>query len=270
MLDSVIVPVSVADLRKVLGRMPEVRLMAGGTLVMPAINQGAHGITTLVSLSKLGFDKITIKDGVASIGAGVPIGELGLKSQLKFLQPVVDSIGSPTLRNMATVGGNLFARQPYGDLAVCLIALGAKATIVGPSAKRSTSVEDLTSKGLKQGEVVTEVSFPIPKTGTFKYVKAARRALNSASIVTVAAVVVMVKGSVTECRVALGGVSKKPVRSKSVEKLLTGNTLDEQHVRQAAAAVTKDISPFADAYASAWYRKRVAPVHVYRAIMGVE
>jgi CO/xanthine dehydrogenase FAD-binding subunit len=270
MLEAVVTPYSFADLRKVLKQTPKVKVMAGGTLVMPVINQGAHGVKTLVSLNRLGIDKISIKKGVASIGAGVPIAELGQKSELNFLLPVIDSIGSPTLRNMATVGGNLFAEQPYGDLAVCLIALGAKASVVSSSTKRTSTVEDITTKGLKRGEVVAEISFVIPKPGAFKYVKAARRALNSASIVTVAAVVAIKKGLVAECCVVLGGVALKPVRAKSVEKLLTGNPCDEQHVKRAAEAVSKDISPFSDAYASAWYRQRVAPVHISRAILGLD
>jgi CO/xanthine dehydrogenase FAD-binding subunit len=270
MLETVVMPQSIGELRKVLKQSPKATVMAGGTLVMPVINQGAHGVTTLVSLGRLGTNKITVKNGIVIIGAGASIAELGDVPQLKFLLPVIDSIGSPTLRNMATVGGNLFAEQPYGDLAVCLIALDAKASIVGATAKRSAFVEEITAKGLKRGEVVVEVSFVIPKSGSFKYLKAARRALNSASITTVAAVVTIVKGVITECRVALGGVAPKCVRAKSVEKHLIGNPCDETHVKRAAAAASKDIAPFTDAYASAWYRQRVAPVHIARAILGLD
>ncbi len=169
---------------------------------------------------------------------------------------------------MATVGGNLFAAQPYGDLAVCLVALDATATIVNAKSKRSAAVEEVIKKGLKAGELVTQVSFAIPKPGTFKYAKASRRALNSASIVTVAAVIPLVKGVVADCRIALGGVAAKPVRAKSVEKLLNAKPFDDKTVRAAAIAAAKDIAPFTDAYASAWYRARVTPVHICRALLG--
>jgi CO/xanthine dehydrogenase FAD-binding subunit len=242
--------------------------MAGGTLVMPMINGGAHGISTLVSLSKLGLDDVTFKKGVAMIGAAAPIAELARHPELKFLLPAIESIASLTLRNMATVGGNLFAEQPYGDLAVCLVALDATVIIVNAKSKRSAPVEEVIKKGLKAGELVTQVSFAIPKPGTFKYAKAARRALNSASIVTVAAVVPLVKGAVADCRIALGGVAAKPVRAKTVEKLLNTRVFNDKTVMTAAAAATKDIVPFTDAYASAWYRARVTPVHICRALLG--
>ena len=142
MLQTVVAPTSLGDLRKALKQAPKATLMAGGTLVMPIINEGAHGITTLVSLSKLGLDGVSFRKGVATIGAASPIAELARHPELKFLLPAIDSIASPTLRNMATVGGNLFAARPYGDLAVCLVALEATATIVNAKSKRSASVEE--------------------------------------------------------------------------------------------------------------------------------
>jgi CO/xanthine dehydrogenase FAD-binding subunit len=268
MLQTVLTPTSLGDLRKALKQAPKATLMAGGTLVMPIINEGAHGISTLVSLGKLGLDGVSFKKGVATVGAAAPIAELARHSELRFLSAAIESIASPTLRNMATVGGNLFAEQPYGDLAVCLVALDATVTIVNAKNKRSASVEEVIKKGVKAGELVTQISFAIPKPGTFKYAKAARRALNSASIVTVAAVIPQAKGVVADCRIALGGVAAKPVRVKSVEKLLNGKPFDDKTVTAAAAAATKDIAPFTDAYASAWYRARVTPVHICRALMG--
>lgn len=268
MLQAVLTPTSLGDLRKALKQAPKATLMAGGTLVMPIINEGAHGISTLVSLNKVGIDGVSFKKGMATIGAAAPIAELARHSELKFLMPVIESIASPTLRNMATVGGNLFAAQPYGDLAVCLVALGATAMIVNAKTKRSATVEEIIKKGLKAGEMVTQITFNIPKPGTFKYTKAARRSLNSASIVTVAAVVPLIKGVVSGCRVALGGVAEKTIRAKSVEKLLEAKPFDDKSVKTAAAAAAKDIAPFTDAYASAWYRARVTPVHICRALMG--
>jgi CO/xanthine dehydrogenase FAD-binding subunit len=268
MLQAVVTPTSLGDLRKALKQAPKAPFMAGGTLVMPAINEGAHGIETLISLSKLGLDGVSFKKGAATIGAAAPIAELARHPELKFLMAAIESFASPTLRNMATVGGNLFAKQPYGDFAVCLVALDATATIVNAKSKRSVPVKEIIKKGLKGGELVTQVSFAIPKPGAFKYAKASRRALNSASIVTVAAVIPLTKGVVAQCRIALGGVAPKVVRAKSVEKLLNGKMFDDKTVRAAAAAATNDIAPFTDAYTSAWYRARVTPVHICRALLG--
>jgi len=133
---------------------------------------------------------------------------------------------------MATVGGNLFAPQPHGDLAVCLLALDAQIEKAGDD------------------QLVTSISFNVPER--WFYTKAMRRKQNSASIVTVAS-----DGE----RIALGGVAREPVRALAAEAKLAEGDIDG-----AAEAALEAADPFDDAYASAWYRRRVLPVHVRRAL----
>jgi CO/xanthine dehydrogenase FAD-binding subunit len=268
MLQAVIVPGSLALAQEALSRHPGAALIAGGTVVMPVFNYGTDSFDTLVSLRKAGLSEISVSDGKATIGAAVSLTELQERPELAFLAPAIDTIASPTIRNMATVGGNLFVEQPYGDLAVCLIALGATATIAAGNSRRIEPVEKLARHGVGKGEIVTQVSFAVPASGTFKFTKATRRAFNSAAIVTVAAVVSVESGKVDDCSVSLGGIARYPVRAKSVEERLLGNAFDRASVIAAAEAAGNDIEPFDDAYASAWYRRRVTPVHIRRALIG--
>jgi CO/xanthine dehydrogenase FAD-binding subunit len=184
------------------------------------------------------------------------------------LRPVVESIAAPPIRNLATVGGNLFARQPYGDLAVALLALDATAAIVGPNGARQAPVADVIEGGVAPDEIVTSVAFDLPAPGTWFYTKAMRRKLNSAAIVTVAASIAVEDGTIRAARVALGGAGSRPVRARSAEAALAGRPLDAAAVNEAADRALDDANPFTDAYASAWYRARVLPVHFRRAILG--
>ena len=106
--------------------------------------------------------------------------------------------------------------------------------------------------------------FALPPAGAWRYTKAMRRRLNSASIVTVAAVV----GAAGESRVALGGAGSRPLRSPAAEAVLAAGPLDAERAEAAGRAALDDAEPFTDAYASAWYRGRVLPVHVRRALIG--
>jgi CO/xanthine dehydrogenase FAD-binding subunit len=128
---------------------------------------------------------------------------------------------------------------------------------------------------IEPGDLVTAVRFAIPRhqaetasssdapgLAQFRYAKAMRRRLNSASIVTVAAVL----GD--QPRLALGGAGRKPVRSAAAEAVLAAGALDRARAEAAGAAALEDAEPFTDAYASAWYRRRVLPVHVRRALIG--
>jgi CO/xanthine dehydrogenase FAD-binding subunit len=270
MLQAVIVPGSLSLAQEALAKHPSAALMAGGTIVMPVLNYGTDSFGTLISLRKAGLSGIFISDGKASIGAATSLSELQERPELAFLGSAIDTIASPTIRNMATVGGNLFVEQPYGDLAVCLIALGATATaaVADGGAARFEPVESLVRSGVAKGEIVTKISFTLPAPGIFKFTKATRRAFNSAAIVTVAAVIGLEDGKVAECRIALGGVAKHPLRAKSVEEKLLGQIFDRACVMAAAEAAGDDIEPFDDAYASAWYRRRVTPVHIRRALIG--
>lgn len=268
MLQAVARPRSLAEAHSILGNTDRAVVLAGGTVVMAVQNHGTDAFGTLVSLRGSGLSGIGISGGRATIGATTTLSEIEAVDDLAFLLPALDAIGSPTIRNMATVGGNLFVKQPYGDFAACLIALGAEATIAGPAGQRSEPVERTVTAPLGKGEIVASVSFALPAAGTFKFRKAARKAFNSAAIVTVAAVVGTSSGVVSSCRIALGGVAKSAIRAGSVEAALTGKPLDRANVEAAAKEAAKDIAPFDDAYASAWYRARVTPVHIRRALLG--
>jgi CO/xanthine dehydrogenase FAD-binding subunit len=91
--------------------------------------------------------------------------------------------------------------------------------------------------------------------------------MNSASIVTVAAVIARRDGIVESARIALGGAGPRPVRARAAEAALAGGPLDRERVEAAGAAALEDADPFTDAYASAWYRARVLPVHFRRALL---
>jgi CO/xanthine dehydrogenase FAD-binding subunit len=269
MLQAVLRPKTLPEAVALLAE-PGTRLLGGGTLTIPEVTAGVHGIARLVTLSALSepLKSIRVSGTTVTIGALTTLAEIEDAPGLAFLQGALDSIGSPTLRNQATVGGNLFAPQPYGDLAVCLVALGATAQFVSATNERGAKVEDVVREAAPAGEILASVSFPMPDPLHWRYLKAMRRKRNSASIVTVAALVPTVDGRIAGARVALGGVAPTPIRSPSAEAALEGVALDHAVASAAGEAAKRDAKPFTDAYASAWYRSRVLPVHVRRALIG--
>src|SRR6185369_7957850 len=119
----------------------------------------ATGVTSLVSLRRAGLAGVElVGDATVRVGAATTLTQLGEVPALAFLRPALDAIASPTIRNLATVGGNLFVPQPYGDLAVCLLALDATAELADG---RTVPVAE--AEGL-----VTAVVFAIPKEWRFR------------------------------------------------------------------------------------------------------
>jgi carbon-monoxide dehydrogenase medium subunit len=206
------------------GLLGQGTIIAGGTHVMPRLEP----TQSLVSLRHAGLGGIEQDGDSVRIGATTTLAEVGRR--VEFLREAIESIASPSIRNLGTVGGNLFVPQPHGDFAVCLLALDAQID--------------------KTDGLVTSISFKVPER--WFYSKAMRRKQNSASIVTVAS-----DGS----RIALGGVAREPVRATRAEEALAQGDIDA-----AAEAALEAADPFDDAYASAWYRRRVLPVHVRRTL----
>lgn len=231
-------------------------LVGGGTVVMPKVNTGAVPVDHLISLRRAGLTGISVNANTVTIGAATTLAAVGADDRLAFLHPVIRSIASPPVRNLATVGGNLLVAQPHGDLAVALLALDATVDVVSADATRTLTV----GEPVGEHEIITEVHFGLPEQGTWRYRKAMRRKHNSASIVTVATVL---DGEHT--RIALGGVAPRPIRAHAAEDVLRR---DPDAVAEAADAAREGTEPFDDAYASAWYRTRVLPVHVRRALLG--
>src|SRR5690349_16832091 len=90
------------------------RYLGGGTLVMRALNEGDVSISTVVRASDQALMRIDASGSRVSIGAGVTFARILAERELAFLHAPARSIGGPAVRNMGTIGGNLFALNPYG------------------------------------------------------------------------------------------------------------------------------------------------------------
>jgi aerobic carbon-monoxide dehydrogenase medium subunit len=215
-----------------------VAVMAGGTVLLP---RGVEAERVL-GLARAGLDAIERRDGRTVLGATATLAAVARLDDI--VGRAAAAVGGPALRNMATVGGNLLAGPPYGDVGVALLALGADVELVGG---RTISLRGLWDAGRPGEELIRSVSYD---DAPGVYVRCARRAANSPAVVCVA-----VSGGL----VALGGVAPHPVRSPAAEERLD----DPEAAGEAAAAA---IDPPTDAIASAWYRRRMTQVFVRRAI----
>jgi CO/xanthine dehydrogenase FAD-binding subunit len=212
-------------------------VMAGGTVVMPAVLAGSLPQTRVVGLARAGLDGISRSGGRTELGACVTLAQLASLDGVPALSAAAAAVGGPALRNMATVGGNLHVTAPYGDVGVALLALGAEVD--------GRPIEAVWSS---PGGLIRSIAFDDDPASVF--VRWARRAANSPAVVSVA---------VSRGRVAIGGVAAHPVRSPAAERLL-----DDPAAAGAAAAA--EVDPPTDAIASGWYRKRMTELFVRRAL----
>src|SRR6185312_15337459 len=96
----------------------DARYLGGGTLVMRALNEGDISIATIVRAADRALTRVDASSTRVTVGAGVTFARILAERDLTFLHAPARSIGGPAVRNMGTVGGNLFAPVPYGDFTV--------------------------------------------------------------------------------------------------------------------------------------------------------
>jgi probable selenate reductase FAD-binding subunit len=258
-------PASVDEALSSFGRAG-VAVLAGGTIVMQRVAAGDPSIEQVVSLDRAGLDGIATSGGRVRLGAMVRLQAVRDHPELAFLHAAVDVVGGPAIRNMATVGGNLFARQPYGDLGTMLLALDAEIELAAASGRATVPLERFYADH-RRTSLVLSVGFTAPAAGTTAFLKFARRQTNTGAVVVVAAQLPRdASGNVAGARVALGGLGPVPVRAPGAERALEGAALDGPAIEAAAAAALEGIEPRDDAYASAAYRRRMIPVQVRRAL----
>jgi CO/xanthine dehydrogenase FAD-binding subunit len=250
-------------------------IFGGGTLVQPLITLGMNTHDVVIDLDHLPLNRVIVEGDQVSCGAMVRIGRLADALPQDYIQAAVASIGGPAVRNLATVGGNLFAKPPYGDLATLLLALDAEVELASSKGTRRLSLNEFyflrddAEASSTNGVLVIGLRFSIDSTRKVLFRKMARKQLNTGAVVTVALSLRFDGSIVREPRIALGGVDRRPIRAVSAENVLSGSTLDNAVVESAAQAALQDCHPQTDAYASAWYRERMVPVQIRRALQSL-
>ncbi|MBN8997364.1 MAG: FAD binding domain-containing protein [Rhizobiales bacterium] len=240
------------------------RYLGGGTLVVRNASEGDLSFDTLVRSTDPALSRIAVAGGEASLGAGVTMAAITRHPGLAAIAKAARAVGGPAIRNMATVGGNLFAAAPYGDFAVALMALGATVEAGG----KALGIDDFLQVRDDIRTMVTGVRFPLPAAGAFRFVKVSRIKPKGVSVLSIAAVIETdAGGAVCSARVALGCMADRPIRARAAEAALVGATLTEAGVAKAVAAVSEGIRPITDPIASAWYRGEVLPVHFRRLLL---
>ena len=162
-----------------------------------------------------------------------------------------------------------------------LSALGATLEVTGPEGERSIAVGDffqgVMMTTLGERDLLTAIRIPTGGDRGTAYVKYSRYAvIGVAASITLAgrgwlsALTGQGKGDPTcgEAAVAIGGLVPAPARCGAVEGALAGQPLKAETFVAAADAVGGDLGGdlLGDVFASAEYRKAVAPVYVRRAL----
>lgn len=265
------VATSMAEAAGILASDQRTKLLSGGTLVMRDVNEGRLLDGTLLRLTDPAFRQMNMSGARIDLGAGATMAMVLNNRDLACLHAAARAVGGPAIRQMATIGGNLFAESPYGDVAVALLALDAQVTVQsGYGSARSIAIEEfLNARERNLSGLVTSVQFVRPQNAAdFRFCKVSRVKPKGLSVMSIAAHLPHAGGRISQARIAYGAMAPIAVRARGAERALEGKSLDASAIQAAKAAALEGARPATDAIASAWYRREVLPVHLGRLLTG--
>ncbi len=260
-------PTSLDTLAEIMETRPGARLVAGATDLALEITQGLASIDTLVYTGNVPqLQLVEERDGELLIGAAATYSQCrdALCKHWPALEELLARLGSLQIRNQGTVGGNIANASPIGDMPPVLLALGARLILRRGGETRSLPLEEFflayRKTALEPGEFIEAICVPLPAPGQqFQVYKISKRLEDDISALCGAFFLVLGEGgTVSEVRIAFGGMAAIPARARHCERALQGQPFSEQAVERAAAALSRDFSPISDFRASADYRMQVA------------
>ena len=245
--------------------------IAGGTIV---VHKRGPLADLLVDLTTAGLDYIRIaEDGSIRIGAATRIADLKRSKEISrvgegVLAEAASSVANHTIRNLATIGGNIVSWHFPTDLPAPLLVLDAGLTVVGPEGERELALSDFftrRSEVFKSGDLVAEIRIPSSPDLGAAFEKIGRKRLD-VSIVNAAAALAMDGDTITFARIATNGLGGPPSRVTDAERFLAGKSASDGSIREAARLAVASLGARDDHRASADYRFKIAEVAIRRAL----
>ncbi len=253
----------------------DARLIAGGTdLILEFAHHQHEGVGLLIDVSAVAqADQIIFGDMRIEIGMLVTHNQIVASPILwRVARPLAEAcaeIGSPQLRNRATVVGNVATASPANDTITALRVLDGEVTLRSVRGERTVPLGEFHT-GVRRSvrmpdELITSLSFrPLRANERGVFVKAGLRAAQAISVVHAAMVVALDGEVVQSAKIALGSVATTIVEAP-VEGLI-GARFDELTIAGTAVAAAASVTPIDDVRATAKYRSEAVRVIVERGL----
>jgi aerobic carbon-monoxide dehydrogenase medium subunit len=253
------------------------KFIAGGHSLLPLMKLRLAEPAHLIDINGIpDMAYVRRSNGSIAVGALTTHYQLESNAELaKSVQVVPEAaahIGDVQVRNRGTVGGSVAHADPASDLPSVLVALDAEFVAKGPKGERTIKAadffEDLMTTSLGDDELLTEIRFQVPqgKSGS-AYEKLGNKASHYSVVGAAAIIIVGGDGTVQDCRVALSGVSAKPIRATGVENALKGKQPTAEAIAEAASHAAEGIDyALSDIHASEEYRLAMTKVYAKRAL----
>ena len=255
------------------------KVIAGGTDLLISMKQRIVSPRYVIGLKNLpDFDHLVYRENQGlRLGPLVTlrsmVESLIIRERFGGLWTACSKIGTPQIRSMGTLGGNLCNAAPSADSAPPLIASQTVVKIMGVNGERSLPLEAFFvgpgKTALQPGEILVEMDVPCspPRSGLVYVKLPARTAVDIAAVGVAASITLDAKDETCqEVRIVLGAVAPTPSRSKGAEEILRGRKIKDPVIEKAAQLASQEARPISDVRSSAAYRTEMVYVLTKQAI----
>lgn len=257
------------ELWRLLNEEPDAVLFAGGTDLFTKMRAGEANPFPLIGLERIEkWRGVREESSALWLGACTTFAELLrselVRNRLPLLAKAIATIGSPPIRNMGTLGGNICTASPAGDSLPALYVMNAEIELLSSRESRLVPIRDFIAgpgrTQLRKGEVLTGVRVGFPREFQVQHFE--KIGLRNALACSVASMAALLKmsgdGRVEEARIAWGSVGPTVVVSSEVEAFLRGKKHSQQTAEEAAVMAERAAAPIDDVRGSAEYRRCAA------------
>ena len=268
-------PRSVADAIRLLGSLPDAKLLAGGHSLLPMMKLRFATPSALIDLGK-----IPDLRGIAQSGNEIRIGAMTsehevlnsklVADKLPLLAEGVGQIADPQVRYRGTIGGDICHGDPANDHPALMLALGASFVLTGAKGERVVKADGyfvgVYATLAAADEILTQIRIPIPPAGSgWSYSKLKRK---SGDLATAAAAVLlqMKGGTVAKVSIALTNAGATPIKASAAEKYLAGKAINEASLAEAARLAMGACAPGACPRGTPDYKTAMAGEMTRRAL----
>jgi CO/xanthine dehydrogenase FAD-binding subunit len=256
----ILTPTSLGEALQRKAATPAAVPLAGGSDLLVELNFDRRRPDTVLNLSEVGeLRGWKRENGSLRLAAGITYSELlaqPLASELPVLAEAARTVGSPQIRNLGTIGGNLANASPAGDSIPPLVVLGAEVELASARGVRRLPLEEfLVGAGrtaLAPDELIVAVIVE-PRSASQTFMKIGRR---NAMAIALLSLALTADRDRDELRASFGSASPVP-------PLVTGRVSERGDF---AERVVRAAAPIDDIRGSAVYRLHALRVLVERAL----
>jgi CO/xanthine dehydrogenase FAD-binding subunit len=266
-------PSGMDELWSMMDRYPEAALFAGGTDLFVRLRTRRYAFPVLIGLERIEELHAIQEDALSfRIGAGATFASLlahpAVRAHFPVLISALNRLGSPQIRNMGTIGGNICTASPAGDTLPPLYVLQAEVEIQRPpvagGGSRTVPISSFIAgpgqTALKKGEIAVAIHIRKPEASVLHHFeKVGQRKGMAIAVASLAALLKTARdGTVQKARLAWGSVGPTIITSPEIDRFLEGRKITPHVAAEAAALARKAVNPINDIRATADYRRNVS------------